>query len=128
MSLDEIVSIARQAGGPSHHLRVVQLPLNLAMAEAVRSPTQLIDGKPACLVDAAAQLEVAVVASASLMQSQLTHGLPTELAAAFPSLATDAQRAIAFVRSLPVSAALVGMRSIEHLEENLGAAGEIMSV
>jgi aryl-alcohol dehydrogenase-like predicted oxidoreductase len=38
-------------------------------------------------------------------------------------LATDAQRAIAFVRSLPgVSSALVGMRSLDHVSENIAAA------
>jgi len=60
------------------------------------------------------------------MQSQLTHSLPTELAAAFPSLDTDAQRAIAFARSLPLSAVLVGMRSLGHLSENLGAVTEVI--
>ena len=39
---------------------------------------------------------------------------------AFPALTTDAARAIAFVRSLPgVSTALVGMKSVEHLDQNL---------
>jgi aryl-alcohol dehydrogenase-like predicted oxidoreductase len=38
---------------------------------------------------------------------------------AFPGLKTDARRAIAFSQSLPVAAALVGMKSVSHLEENL---------
>lgn len=121
LNLEEIVGIAHDAGGPSHHFRVVQLPLNLAMTEGIRVPTQTLSGRRVPLLEAAAELGVSVIASASLMQSQLTHSLPVELAAAFPSLDTDAQRAIAFVRSLPVCAALVGMRSLEHLSENLGA-------
>jgi predicted aldo/keto reductase-like oxidoreductase len=92
------------------------------MSEGVRSPTQTLDGKKVSLIEAATELGVAVVASASLMQAQLSKGLPPALANAFPSLHTDAQRAIAFVRSLPLSSALVGMRSLEHLAENLEAA------
>jgi aryl-alcohol dehydrogenase-like predicted oxidoreductase len=57
------------------------------------------------------------------MQSRLTAGLPTELRDTFPALSTDAQRAIAFVRSLPgVSCALVGMRTRDHVSENIAAA------
>jgi len=121
LNLEEIVGIARDAGGSSHHFRVVQLPLNLAMTEGIRVPTQTLSGRRVPLLEAAAEFGISVIASASLMQSQLTHSLPVELATAFPSLDTDAQRAIAFVRSLPVSAALVGMRTLEHLSENLGA-------
>jgi aryl-alcohol dehydrogenase-like predicted oxidoreductase len=121
LSLEELSKLARSVGGASHHFKVVQLPVNLAMSEGVRSPTQMLDGKSVPLLQAAAALGMSVVASASLMQSQLCRGLPSELARAFPALETDAQRAIAFVRSLPVSCALVGMRSLDHLRENLGA-------
>lgn len=121
LSLEELSTLARSVGGASHHFRVVQLPLNLAMSEGVRAPTQMLDGKSVPLLQAAAALGMSVVASASLMQSQLCRGLPAELAKAFPALETDAQRAIAFVRSLPVCCALVGMRSLDHLHENLGA-------
>jgi Predicted oxidoreductases (related to aryl-alcohol dehydrogenases) len=55
------------------------------------------------------------------MQAQLTRDLPPAVHALFPSLSTDAQRAIAFVRSLPVAAALVGMKTLPHLQENLSA-------
>jgi aryl-alcohol dehydrogenase-like predicted oxidoreductase len=127
LSLEEIVGIARTAGGPSHHFRVVQLPVNLAMTEGIRLPAQSVSGRRVSLLEAAAELGISVIASASLMQSQLTHSLPAELAQAFPSLDTDAQRAIAFVRSLPLSAALVGMRSLDHLSENLGAVTEVIS-
>jgi len=126
LSLEEIVGIAREVGGSSHHFRVVQLPVNLAMVEAIRSSTQMLSGKPVSLLEAAGELGISVVASASLMQSQLVQGLPAALASAFPSLETDAQRAIAFVRSLPLSCALVGMRTLDHLSENLGAATEVI--
>jgi aryl-alcohol dehydrogenase-like predicted oxidoreductase len=127
LNLEDFAGIAREVGGTAHHFRVVQLPLNLAMSEAVRAPTQMLSGRLVPLLEAAATLNISVVASASLMQAQLTRGLPAELAATFPSLETDAQRAIAFVRSLPVSSALVGMRTLQHLTENLGAAREVIA-
>ena len=40
LDLSELVGIARDVGGDDHHFRVVQLPVNLAMSEAVRAPTQ----------------------------------------------------------------------------------------
>lgn len=123
LSLPELLSAARDVGGENHHFRAVQLPVNLAMTEAVRAPTQSADGKNIAFLDLARMLGVSVFASASLMQSQLTRNLPPAVRSLFPSLETDAQRAIAFVRSLPVASALVGMRSLEHLDENLVAGG-----
>jgi aryl-alcohol dehydrogenase-like predicted oxidoreductase len=122
LSLTELVDIARLVGGKEHHFRVVQLPVNLAMTEAVRAPTQNDDGKNRSLLDLAESLGMSVVASAALMQAQLTQNLPAEVRKLFPALETDAQRAIAFVRSLPVASALVGMRTNAHLSENLLAA------
>ena len=124
LDLSELTGIARDVGGDEHHFRVVQFPLNLAMSEAVRTPTQRLGGRRVVpLLQAATELGLSVVASASLMQSRLTSGLPAAVRDSFPALATDAQRAIAFVRSLPgVSCALVGMRTPGHVIENLGAA------
>ena len=121
LDLSELVGIARDVGGERHHFRVVQAPINLAMSEAIRAPTQRLGSRRIVpLLQAAAELGISVVASASLMQSRLASGLPTAVRDSFPSLATDAQRAIAFVRSLPgVSCALVGMRTLDHVSENV---------
>ena len=120
LSLTDLVAIAREIAGDDHHFGVVQLPINLAMMEAVRVPTQrLPSGQTVTLLEAAETLGVSVVASASLMQSQLTRGLPDAVRELFPSARTDAQRALSFVRGLPISTALVGMRSLDHLRENL---------
>jgi aryl-alcohol dehydrogenase-like predicted oxidoreductase len=121
LSLTELLSIAQDAGGRDHHMRTVQLPVNLAMTEAVRAPTQSVNGKNFSLLDVACDEGISVVASASLMQAQLTQNLPAQVRTLFPDARTDAQRAIAFVRSLPVASALVGMRSAGHLEENISA-------
>jgi aryl-alcohol dehydrogenase-like predicted oxidoreductase len=123
VSLADLVQLAREIAGDAHHFRMVQLPINLAMAEAVREPTQTLPGGhvvPA--LEAARELGLGVAASATLMQSQLAANLPPAMRELFPSLKTDAQRALAFVRSLPgVTTALVGMKRLEHVKENLGA-------
>ena len=122
LSLDDLVGLAREVAGEAHHLRVVQLPINLVMQESIRVATQPLDGTLVPVLTAASALGLTVVASASLMQSRLASGLPEALHEAFPSCTTDAQRAIAFTRSLPgVTTALVGMKRAEHVEENLGA-------
>jgi aryl-alcohol dehydrogenase-like predicted oxidoreductase len=122
LSLEELVSLAHEAGGASHHFAVIQLPINLAMTEAVWAPTQCVGRDRLSTLEAAHRLGVSVIASATLMQSQLTRGLPEQVHSAFPGFQTDARRAIAFTQSLPVSAALVGMKSVSHLEENIAPA------
>jgi aryl-alcohol dehydrogenase-like predicted oxidoreductase len=124
LDLLELVALAEEVGGQDHHFRAVQLPINLGMAEAVRVPTQRTkSGEPASMLATAESAGIAVFASATLLQSRLASDLPPQLRESFPGLATDAQRAIAFVRALPgVTTALVGMKRIAHLAENLGAA------
>ncbi|MEO8578677.1 MAG: aldo/keto reductase, partial [Gemmatimonadales bacterium] len=119
LSLEALVSVAREVGGSGHHFKVIQLPINLVMTEAVRAPTQCVGDKRMPLLEAAHLLGISVVGSATLMQSQLTRSLPEQLHAAFPGFKTDARRAIAFAQSLPVAVALVGMKSAGHLDENL---------
>src|SRR6266853_942615 len=119
LSLEELVTMARDVAGADHHFRVVQLPINLAMTEAVRVSTQCVRNERVPLLEAANRLGISVVGSATLMQSQLTRALPEQVQSAFPGFKTDARRAIAFSQSLPVAAALVGMKSVSHLDENL---------
>jgi aryl-alcohol dehydrogenase-like predicted oxidoreductase len=123
LSLERVVEAARRVGGDEHRMRGVQLPVNLAMSEAVRSPTQIVKGRALTLLDSAAELGVTVIGSATLMQGRLTAGLPAALREHFATLATDAQRAIAFVREIGgLGASLVGMKDPNHVNENLGAA------
>lgn len=122
LGLEELVGIARELAGESHHFRVVQMPINLAAPEAIQADTQPLRGKRVTALSAAAELGLTVVASATLMQAKLTRDLPEALTDLFPQCGSDAQRAIEFVRSMPgVAAALVGTKRIEHVEENLGA-------
>jgi aryl-alcohol dehydrogenase-like predicted oxidoreductase len=64
------------------------------------------------------------MASASVHQGQLTRNLPPVVAQFLPSLETDAQRALQFVRSTPgIGTGLIGMKSVEHVEENAMVTG-----
>src|SRR5439155_557914 len=118
LSLAEVLEAARAAGGDDHHFRVVQLPYNLAMLEAFTLANQRADAGLVPMLRAAEHAGVYTMASASMMQSQLARGLPPELGAVLPGLATDAQRALQFVRSTPgVGTALVGMKASAHGEE-----------
>lgn len=120
MSLEALLGIARQIAGDRHRFRVIQLPYNISMPEAVIEPTQGCSGARLPAFDAADKLGLTVLTSVPIFQGRLTHDLPDDLRRAFPGLTTDAQRAIQFVRSTPgVAAPLVGMSSPAHVAENL---------
>jgi aryl-alcohol dehydrogenase-like predicted oxidoreductase len=123
LSLSELVSLAQEVAGQGHHFRVIQLPYNLAMPEALTSPNQVVDGEQLSLLMAADRLGITVMSSASMLQAKLAQSLPPFVARALKGLSTDAQRAIQFVRSTPgVTTALVGMSQRAHAEENLAVA------
>lgn len=104
-SLGRMIEIAREVGGENHGFRFIQLPVNLAMQEAIALVNETIDGEPLTVVAAAARLGVTVIASGSMMQGRL---------------AMNAQTAIQSVRSAPgITTALVGMGQVEHVDENL---------
>jgi len=123
LSLAEVVSLAEKAGGKGHHFKVIQLPLNLGMSEALSSANQSDGGKTKTLLEAAQELGVTVMCSASVLQGQLTRNLPDLIRDTFEGLETDSQRALQFVRSTPgVTTALVGMKQVAHVDENLKTA------
>jgi aryl-alcohol dehydrogenase-like predicted oxidoreductase len=119
LSLREILTLAREVAGERHHFRVVQLPYNLAMSEALTLYNQALDGRRLPMVEAAHALGITLVASASLLQGQLTRNLPAWLAEVL-GLESDLHRALQFVRSSPgITTALVGMSRIAHVQANL---------
>jgi aryl-alcohol dehydrogenase-like predicted oxidoreductase len=119
-SLAQMETVAREAGGEAHGFRFIQLPLNLAMPEALTLRNQTVDGAQVSTLEAAASLGVTVMASASILQGRVAQGLPPGMREPLGNLATDAQMAIQFVRSTPgITTALVGMSSPEHVDENL---------
>lgn len=123
LSLAEVEGIAKRAGGDNHHFKVIQLPFNLGMPEALIKKNQMVDGETLTTLKAAEQLGLSVMCSASVLQGQLTRNLPGRISGVFNGLSNDAQRALQFVRSAPgVTVALVGMKQIAHVEENLELA------
>ncbi|HEY4424706.1 MAG TPA: aldo/keto reductase [Pyrinomonadaceae bacterium] len=90
-SLTRMVELAREVAGAGHGFHFIQLPFNVRMPEATT------------VIEEAQRLGVSVVTSASLLQGRI-----------------PAQQAIEFVRSTPgITTALIGMSSVEHVEENL---------
>ncbi len=123
LQMEELVKIAQDIAGSDHHFRVIQLPFNLAMPEALTLANQQLPDRRGTALRAALSFGVAVCASASLLQGRLARGLPPAVGEAFEGFDTDAQRALQFVRSAPgLNVALVGMKSPAHVNEMLQMA------
>ncbi len=124
LSLFELFETALDVGGADHHMRAVQLPYSVAMGEAVGLPSQFgADARAAGALDVLRDTGTAVFTVAPLVQGRAVRALPQFLRDGLPGLRTDAQVALQFARSAPgVTSALVGMRSHEHVDENLAVA------
>src|SRR5205085_5865092 len=119
-SLEHMVEIARELAGDEHHFRFIQLPLNLAMPEALFFQNQKVRDNYVSALQAAEAFNITTIASGSILQGQVARGLPKAIRDSLGSLATDAQTGIQFVRSAPgITSALVGMSRVSHVEENL---------
>jgi aryl-alcohol dehydrogenase-like predicted oxidoreductase len=118
MQLSELVAIAKEIAGDKHRFRFVQLPFNLAMTEALTLGNQDVAGNEKTIMEAASELGITLVGSASLLQGQVAQNLPAFVAEAF-GLDSDAERALQFARSAPgITTALVGMSRTAHVEAN----------
>jgi aryl-alcohol dehydrogenase-like predicted oxidoreductase len=118
MQLGEITQIAQELAGGRHHFRFLQLPFNLAMTEALTLGNQTLRGHHRTVMEAASELDITLIASASLLQGQVAKNLPGFVAEAL-GLGNDAERALQFVRSSPgITTALVGMSRVEHVKAN----------
>ncbi|MBO0861779.1 MAG: aldo/keto reductase [Chloracidobacterium sp.] len=119
LSFERVEGTAREVAGDHHNFRAIQLPFNLAMAEAFTDDNQPRNGHVQPFLKAA-EFNGVVMASASILQSRLSDGLSPIIGASLKGLRTDAQRAIQFTRSTPgIDVALVGMSDIAHVRENL---------
>jgi aryl-alcohol dehydrogenase-like predicted oxidoreductase len=120
VSIESFVSTARDVAGDAHHMVAVEMPLNLAMMEGVRAPTQRVNGQECTALEAAAELGIAMIAVAPLMQGRLAKDLPAAAREAFPEATSDAECALGFVRMIPnVASVVVGMRDVAHVDENV---------
>lgn len=122
LSLTRLASIAQDAGGAGHHFRFIQLPFNLGMSEAFGQKAESWNGERCGVMDAARELDITVIGSASLLQSRLTKDLPEQLIGVL-GMQSDAGRALQFARSAPgIAVALAGMSQEDHVRENLQVA------
>ena len=118
-SLADFVKIAEKVAGKEHHFKVIQLPFNLSMLEAMYGKNHEIKGEHLTILEAAKHFGISVISSAGLMQSNLLNSFPSDIKAKLGSL-TNAQTSLQFNRSNPlITSTLVGMKSLEHAKENL---------
>ena len=123
LSLSDVVDLATEVAGEGHHCRFVQAPYNLGMTEAFTLPNQTVKEETLSLCQAVEALGVHLIGSASIAQGRLTQGLPDWFGKLFKGLQSDAQRSLQFARSTPgLTTALVGMKSLDHVRENLETA------
>jgi len=123
LQLGEIAQIAQEIAGGRHHFRFVQLPFNLGMTEALTLGNQSLRGHHRTVMEAASELDITLIASASLLQGRVAKNLPGFVAEAL-GLENDAERALQFVRSSPgITTALVGMARVEHVRANARLVG-----
>ncbi|MEM7482788.1 MAG: aldo/keto reductase [Acidobacteriota bacterium] len=124
LSLNEVVRWATEVGGPQHHFRFLQLPLNLTALEPFMLANQRHEGQWSTLLRVAKAHGIHVVTSAPLLQARIIGHLPQPIQEAFSPLTSEVQRTVQFVRSVPgVGTVLVGMSRPQHVEENLALAG-----
>ena len=117
------VSNVRSVAGAGHHFAAVQLPVNLAMSQAIAYRSQEVSGERLPALVAAEKAGLAVFGSSSLLQGRLTADLPDEIGPAVPGAASDAQRALQFSRSSPgMTTALVGVSTPEHARDDFALA------
>jgi len=121
LSIKATVEIAREAGGEKHHFAAVQMPVNLAMAQAIAYSSQEAEGGRVSALSAAASFNLAVFGSASLLQGRLSGDLPEEIIEAFPEAPSGSQKALQFSRSAPgMTTSLVGVSDPAHACVNFG--------
>jgi aryl-alcohol dehydrogenase-like predicted oxidoreductase len=121
LSLQDVVSMAKEVGGDEHGFRFIQLPFNMHYDQALLSKNQTFDSEKISILESATRLGIGVFTSVPFMQGRLlSPGTMPEFNDLKPSL-----RALQFIRSSPgVLAPLVGQKSSEHVTENL----EIMKI
>ena len=83
--LSRLAAMAWKKAGPSHHFRFIQLPFNLGMVEAFLGGSE--GEKSESVLQAAARLGIAVVASATLSQGEALENMPGTVVELLPGLA-----------------------------------------
>ena len=126
MSLAATKNAAQRVSGDiADAMHYVQLPLNLAMTEALIKPVQDLGGQGMPAIRTATSLGLKVMASGAIRQAKLGD-LPAHVRTAIGDhMTSDAQRALQFTRSAPgIATALIGLKQPSHVEEALNLCRE----
>jgi aryl-alcohol dehydrogenase-like predicted oxidoreductase len=125
LSIVDLFEVALEVGSADHHLRALQLPYGLAMGEGAVLESQLgPDGHSRATLDTLLDTGTVVFASAPLYGGRLLGHVPRFVREAFPDAPSEATAALQFVRSTAsITTAVVGMREVEHVADNLRLAG-----
>lgn len=122
LDLAKVKAIANSvASGKESHFQFIQLPLNLAMPEALMLPTQSLEGKLVPAIEASQRLGITPIANAAIAQAKVLDNMPVKIDSNLGDLIeTNGQWALQFTRSVPgLLTALVGMKTPKHVTENL---------
>jgi aryl-alcohol dehydrogenase-like predicted oxidoreductase len=119
LNLQDVVNLAKEAGGENNGFKFVQLPFNMMMDEALMLKNQKIDGEMLSIIESASRLKIGVFTSVPLMQRRL---LSDRTVPKFGNINSVAVRCLQFVRSAGVTAPLVGHKHMEHVQENIQVA------
>ncbi|PNW84034.1 hypothetical protein CHLRE_04g218500v5 [Chlamydomonas reinhardtii] len=127
LSLEEVVSWAREAGGEKHGLAAIQLPVSASMPEAWSQPWQLVGNNSVTVMKAAEELGLAVFTSGPLGEGDLLKRLTGRLdgVVELRGQTTTAQKLIQIARSTPgkaMATALVGHKTREFVVSNTALA------
>jgi aryl-alcohol dehydrogenase-like predicted oxidoreductase len=123
LSISDLLGLAREIAGAGHHFRAVQLPVNLAMSEAIAYPSQESAAGRVPALEAARASGLAAFGSASILQGRLAVELPEEIESALSGASSGAQKALQFSRSSPgMTTSLVGASNPAHASEDFGLA------
>ncbi|KAG2423763.1 hypothetical protein HXX76_015039 [Chlamydomonas incerta] len=127
LSLEEVVSWAREAGGEKHGLAAIQLPVSAGMPEAWAQPWQVVNNSSVSVMKAAELLGLAVFTSGPLGEGDLLKRLTGRLdgVVELRGQSTTAQKLIQIARSTPgksMASALVGHKTREFVVSNTAVA------
>lgn len=116
LNLEEIIELAKKAGGKSNGFAAVQLPFNFMMKEALESRNQTFHGKEMSFLEAAKLMGIGVFASVPLMQGRLVTARLPEM----KGINSQSLKCIQFARMHTTP--LVGQKEPSHVKENIEIA------